>query len=346
MIFVKIGAEFREKDIDIILNILNKFSGESIELNEVLIEMMKKKVISSDILFMILKKLKENGLLDGKRGYIELNKKIDKKMTEEIKKKIEDRLKKIKKVFVTPLEVAKFYQCPRRVWLEKIVLAKQFKEEVGKVWDGEVIHYSSYVLLSNFKKEDVEKIIENAVEKAFDKYAGKTTLEKDELIEFLWDLYDFASKEFDLVFPERKIESIKLGLIGTADAIGISEKRKVYSIDIKSGGIKGKRIKKEHLIQNIGEVILAENYFRTKVTICQLIYFKSKTVVKIDIDKRMKNEFLMLKRRLEKLTRTRNVPSKSRLYNYRKRVCKGCHVKMSCENIEKYRRLRGPVDQW
>ncbi len=337
---MKIGVENKSKDIEIIFKILGKNIGEEVRLEKILEEMLDRNVSSSDVLFLLLQKLKRDGYLEGRKGVIKVVKPIEKEERVKIKKEIERRINRIKKLFVTPLEVAKFYQCPRRFWLEKVVLSRQFKERRGKVWDGEVIHLAVKLFASQLGKKKIQECIENAAEEALKKYEGKTELEKEKLVEFLKKFNEFLHEEkFVRVFPEKMIESFKIGLSGSPDLIGIKENGEIIAIDIKAGEMR-RGIKKEHLLQNIGESILVENYFRKKVNECYLIYFESDSLVKIKISRDMKDEFLKYKKLIGKFVASRRIPPKSRLPNYRKRVCQGCHVKPACDNIEILRKFR------
>ncbi|OYT41922.1 MAG: hypothetical protein B6U78_02480 [Candidatus Aenigmarchaeota archaeon ex4484_224] len=338
---MRIGVENKEKEIELIFSILNKKIGEERYLDEILIEMIKKNVSTSDLLFLIFKELKQRNLMEGSGRISKILEKINEEIKNEIKKKILERLEKNRKLFVTPLDVTKYFQCPRRLWLEKIVLAKQYKEKVGKVWDGELVHYATHLFIVNRGKDEISKIIENAVEQAFEKYKNKITLEKERVIDFLWSIDNFLKEEnFEIIFSEKQLESIKIGLVGKPDIIGIKKDGNVVAMDVKFGEIGKKGIKKEHLIQNIGESLLVENFFRKEVNECFLIYFSSNATASIQINEKDKKEFLKLKRSIEKLVKTNKIPPKSKLPNYRKRVCQGCHVRKSCENIENYRRIR------
>lgn len=331
-----VGIREKDKDVLTILKILNVNVGKKVRLDEILIQLLIKNISSSDLLFMILQKLRRDGYLEGKKGVLFVVKKIENHEIKKIVKEIKNELMKNKKIFITPLEVSKFYQCPRRLWLEKIVLSKQYKEKKGKVWDGEALHLAVSLLVKSMIKGEnkVNEIVENVIKK----YKNKTTLGKEKLFDFLNKFYSFIVNEEPFkLFPEKTIESFKIGLVGTPDIIVINKKNEVFPIDIKLGKV-GKNIKQEHLLQIVGESILIENFFRKKVEKCYLVYFESDSLVKINIDEELKKNFLKFKKYSGKVLKSRYIPEISKLPNYKKRVCLGCHVKHACENIENLKR--------
>ncbi|MEM5882663.1 MAG: PD-(D/E)XK nuclease family protein [Candidatus Aenigmatarchaeota archaeon] len=334
---MKVGIEIKDKDIYTIAQILNFYSNEEVKLEDILIKMISKNVGSSDLLFIMLQELEKRKEIEGKVGKIKVKKEIDN--LEEITRKIRFISSKNKKLFVTPLEVGKFYQCPRRLFLEKIVLAKEFKEEKGKTWDGEAIHLAINIFIKNLMKRPIENVIEYCVESALKKYDGKTNLKKEELRDFLLKFYNFLCEEgFKYLFTEKTLYSFKIGLIGTPDIIGMKE-NEIVAIDIKLGKLSNKGIKEEHLLQSIGETILLEEFFRKKIGKSYLIFFESKAVVKVDMDEEMKKKFLKYKKEIEMICKNKTIPEKGKVQNLEKRVCLGCHVKKSCENIENLRRI-------
>jgi len=333
---MKIGIELNEKFIDRIFKILNEYVGEIVDLNVLLVELLKRNVNSSDYLFLILSKLERENLIEGKKGKVKVIKHIDKETEIKIKKELFDEIENYRKIFVTPLEVGKFYQCPRRLYLEKVILARQFKKEKGKVWDGEVIHLAVNLFIDNLMKMPVGQLVSEIPKIALNKYSRKVNLKENSVKEFLLNLYKLIMNEkFNLLFTEKTLESFKVGLMGTPDIIARKENGEFVAIDIKLGRIdRSKGVKKEHLLQNIGEAILIEDFFRTDVRKIYLIYFQSNTVVKINLTKTLKDEFLRFKKELEFVCSKDIIPPKSKLPNAINRVCKGCHVKPSCENIE------------
>lgn len=334
---MRIGITLKEKDVDFIISLLNLHKEVSI--NEVLLQMLRKNIGSSDILFILLQILTQDGYVEGSKGVLKIIKPIDEKEVNIIKSSLVENLSKNPKVFVTPLEVGKFFQCPRRVWLEKVVFSTQRKEERGKMWDGEALHFAINQLAKNLEKGEASAVIEEAANKAVEKYAGKIEIGKEKLVEFLSKFYEFIKEEeIVTIFTEKLIESFSEGLVGTPDIIGIRKDGKVVPVDIKLGYL-GRGLKKEHALQIIGESILTERFFRKSVEVAYLIYFESNSLVKIVVRDDMKREFLMYKKGLIKTFRSRYVPPISRLPNFKRRVCQGCHVKHACENIELLKRI-------
>ncbi len=329
--------EFKERDIYEIVEILNSHLKEEVGIGDLLIQALMKKINSSDIVFLLLQILEEKGYIKGKKGSFLVNKEISDEEAKEIAKIISGKILKSKKIFVTPLEVAKFFQCPRRLFLEKVVLAKQEKEEKGKTWDGEAVHYAVNFFVKNLSSMQPKYLIEEAAKKAMEKFAGKITISKESLIDFLERFYSLIKKEgFSYILMERKFESLKAGIVGTPDIVGIKNEE-IIPIDIKLAEIKGERIKEEHLLQSVGESILVENFFRRKVNFSYLIYFSSKSLVKIRVTEKLKRKFLNYKREIERMCKIGRIPEKGKLPNMEKRVCLGCHVRQSCENIEALR---------
>jgi CRISPR/Cas system-associated exonuclease Cas4 (RecB family) len=146
-------------------------------------------------------------------------------------------------------------------------------------------------------------------------------------------------ENFANIFTEKTLQSFKVGLVGTPDMICIKEDGQIIPVDIKLGRLSRLGVKDEHLLQNVGEAILTENFFRKKVLMSYLIYFGSNSLVKIDIDEKMKKKFLNYKKQIEKICRIGNIPEMSTLPNFKRRVCPGCHVKPACDNIETLRRI-------
>ncbi|MEM5834934.1 MAG: PD-(D/E)XK nuclease family protein [Candidatus Aenigmatarchaeota archaeon] len=336
---MRVGVETCEKEIYQVAEILNSNLGKEIELEDLLLQALMKNVYSSDIIFLLLQNLEEMGFIKGKRGSLIVKEEIGSEVLKDISKNIWEKISKSKKLFVTPLEVAKFFQCPRRLFLEKIILAKQYKEEVGKTWDGEAVHYSVNIFIKNLAKMQVEQLMEEAAKRALKKFNKKVTISQEEIVDFLERFYELIKKEgFTHILIEKKFESFKAGLTGTPDIVGI-KKSEIIPIDIKLGKISEMGVKEEHLLQSIGESILVEEFFRKKVNFSYLIYFTSKSLVKVKITNEMKKKFLYYKRGIERMCKMGKIPSKGKLPNLEKRVCLGCHVRPSCENIEMVKRI-------
>lgn len=336
---MRVGVEFSEREIYKIAEILNSNVGKEVELEDLLIQALMKGICSSDIIFLFLQKLEEMGYIKGKKGSLIVNKEIESEVVRNNFKNFFDKILKSKKLFVTPLEVAKFFQCPRRLFLEKIILAKQYKEEKGKTWDGEAVHFSINTFLKNLSKMQVEQLIKESAKRALKKFGEKVTVSEEEIIDFLERFYELIKKEgFSYILIERKLESLKTGLVGTPDIVGI-KKDEVIPIDVKLGEVSRKGVKEEHLLQSIGESILAEEFFRKKVNFSYLVYFTSKSLVKVKVTNEMKKKFLYYKKGIEKMCRMGKIPGKGKLPNLERRVCMGCHVRPSCENIEMIKRI-------
>jgi CRISPR/Cas system-associated exonuclease Cas4 (RecB family) len=336
---MRFGVEFEEGIFDKICNLLKQYENKELKMEELLRLSLENGISSSDYLFLVLQELSSKKLIESSKGIVKIGKLSQE--FEEIKKKIAERIKKIKKVFVTPLEIAKFYQCPRRLWLEKVVQSKQEKEKVGKVWDGEAVHLAVKLMIDNMKKEKDENfLVLKACEEAFKKYEGMIQIEKKTLEEFLRKFLELIKEEnFNFVYSERTIESLREGIIGSVDVIGVKNDE-IVPIEIKYAAFKG-RIKKEHLLQAIGETILVGNYFRKDVKYSFLVYFQTNSLIKVEVDEDLVRQFFKLKKQLEKFYSLGRIPPKSKLPNYTKRVCQGCHVKKACENIEILRKIMG-----
>jgi len=335
---LRIGTTVKEKDVDFIISLLN--SRKEIRVDEVLLQMLRKNISSSDILFILLQILTRDGYVESSKGVLKVVKPIDEREVYTAKNRLIECFSKNTKVFVTPLEIGKFFQCPRRIWLEKVVMSTQKKEERGKTWDGEALHFAINQLIKNLEKEELSAAVEKAVNNALEKYAGKIEIEREKLMDFLSRFYEFVKEEeIVTIFTEKLLESFSEGLVGIPDLIGIRKDGRIVPTDIKLGRLSRKGLKKEHVLQVVGEAILAEKFFRKHVEAAYLIYFESNSLVKIVIREDMKRDFLRYKRDLVKTFRSNYIPSISRLPNFEKRVCQGCHVKHACENIELLKRM-------
>jgi CRISPR/Cas system-associated exonuclease Cas4 (RecB family) len=333
-----VGVEKKDLEVQTILATLNQYVHEEMKLEEFLIQLLSKNIGCSDLLFIILQKLRRDDYLESKSGYVKVNKKIDDFEIEKILSEVRKELERNRRLFISPLEVSKFFQCPRRLWLEKIALSREYKEAKGKVWDGEALHSAINLLIRNFYDKEIEILSERICTAVMKKYENKISLKKERLKNFIKNFYFFLkSKNPIAIFSEKKIEALRIGLVGTPDIIVICEKE-IFVIDIKFGKV-GKRIKEEHLLQIVGESILVENFFRRKVKICYLIYFESDSATQIEISEDMKKKFLNYKKSIGKMLKSPYIPEKSKLPNYRKRVCLGCHVRPACDNIEELKKI-------
>ena len=328
------GLENFEESVQIIFKILNSYAYEESKIMDILIQLFTQNVSCSDLLFLILQKLKKANYIESGKGFIKVVKKIENSKMEKIKEEISKNLKK--RLFITPLEVSKFFQCPRRLWLEKVTLSQQHKESVGKVWDGEAIHFAMKLLIRGFERKNIEELIEDSCKYTMKKYENKITLKSEEIKKFLENSYNFLKKQNPLaIFSERKIESLKIGLAGTPDIIVLGEE--VFPIDLKLG--KFKKVKEENVLQMVGECLLVENFFRKKVRKCYLINFESNTATEFLVTEKMKRDFLNYKKKVIRTLKSPQVPEKSKLANYRKTICLTCHVRQACNNIENLKKV-------
>ncbi|MEM5815395.1 MAG: Dna2/Cas4 domain-containing protein, partial [Candidatus Aenigmatarchaeota archaeon] len=241
------------------------------------------------------------------------------------------------KMFFTPLEISKFFQCPRRLWLEKIVLAKQEKEKVGKVWDGESLHLAIKTTIENLGKKEEGEVIEEAVNYAVKSFQGLIEIGKDEMKEIIKKfLKHIRDEKFELVLSERTIFSFRLGLVGSIDVIAFRNEE-IIPIEIKHAFYKAK-IKKEHILQSVGEALLLGNYFRREIKQAYIFYSQSNSLIKLDILSKHLKYFMKTIGLIKRMYSSVKIPQKSKLPNYKERVCKGCHVRNACENIERLRK--------
>jgi CRISPR/Cas system-associated exonuclease Cas4 (RecB family) len=335
---MRFGIEFEEGTFDKILNLMKQLEGKELKIEDLLKLSIENEIISTDYLFLVLQELSSKKMIESSKGIVKVGS-IQKEGLDDIKNKIVQRLSRIKKIFFTPLEIAKFYECPRRLWLEKIVLSKQEKEKIGKVWDGEAVHLAIKLMIDNIQKEKDENfLVLKASEEAMKKYEGMIQIDKNTLEGFLRKFLELIKEEnFISIYSERTIESLREGIIGSIDAIGFNESE-IVPIEIKYASFKG-RIKKEHLLQAIGESILVSNYFRREIKHSFIVYFQTNSLVKIEINENLLSQFFRLKKQIQRFYSLGRIPPKSKLPNYLERVCKGCHVKRACDNIELLKRI-------
>lgn len=335
---MRIGVEEKSKDVSTIFQILNSYADE-VGLEDILMRLIEKNVSSSDLLFLVLQKLRRDGYIDGSKGVLKINN-IPEEEMRKVSTEISKELSGNEKLFVTPLEVSKFYTCPRRIFLEKIALSKQFKERFGKTWDGEVIHAAINMFIKTLGKKETEELVEEVVKEAIEKYKERTNLTEEKVKEFILKFNDLVKDEnFLTIYTEKTFESFKIGLTGTPDLICIKENGEIVPIDVKLGKLDRRGVKDEHLLQITGESILAEDFFRKNINYSYLIYFESNSLAKIEINDEMKKRLIGQKRKIESILKRGYIPEKSRLYNFRNRVCLGCHVKPACDNIEALSRI-------
>jgi len=329
-------------DIIKIVKTINSHLNQDISIDDFLLELLEKRVTSSDYLFILLSKLQERKLIDGRYGILFIKEKIGENMLNELKNKLTYEISRKRRIFVTPLEVGKFYQCPRRFYLEKVVLSRQFKRERGRVWDGEALHLAVKMLIDNISKKDVDELITDIARMSMKKYEGRTTITEKSIIDFLIKLHELIDEEnFDFLISERTLLSLKKGLMGTPDIIAKDKNNEFVPIDIKLGRIDRRGVKKEHLLQNVGEALLVEDFLRKEINSTYLVYFQASKAIKVELTDEVKKEFMLFKKELERMSTKKVIPHMSRLENAGARVCRGCHVKPACENIEELVRMKG-----
>jgi len=334
--------EIDSKDIIKIVKTINSHLNQEILIDDLLLELLKKGVTSSDYLFILLSKLQERKMVEGRHGVLFIKKMIGERMLNELKNKVTYEVSRKKRIFVTPLEIGKFYQCPRRFYLEKVVLSRQFKRERGRVWDGEALHSAVKMFIDKITEKNVDELITEIAKMSMKKYEGKTTITEKSIIDFLIKLHELIGKEnFDFLISERTLLSLKGGIMGTPDIIAKNKNGEFVPIDIKLGRIDRRGIKKEHLLQNVGEALLVEDFLRKKINSTYLVYFQANSAIKVDLTNDMKKEFMLFKKELERISTKKIIPYMSRLENARARVCRGCHVRPACENIEDLVRIKG-----
>jgi len=329
---MKFEIENLEYIVENTKNVINGLAGKNFNVKEVLFNLFKENFVTSDIFFMFIGELKKRNYVNSEKDLIEL-KQVPETELNSIKEFIINRTKRTKRIIITPWDVAKFYICQRRLWLEKIVLSKEYKPEKGKNWDGEALHISVKNVL---KGETIEK----SVEKTLTEFEGKTiSINKEQLNEFLNKVLEFV-KSGNIIFysPEREILSLKNDIFGIPDIVLIDKEINPIVVEIKFGKNENR---KDHLIQIVGETILASSFFRTNPIKAYSIYYESNQIKEIEIKKRNINEFIRLKRNIVTTYSVPRIPPLSRIPNFREVVCPHCHVKKACDNIELLRRVRG-----
>ena len=85
---MRVGVEIKDRDIFTIIQILNSRVGNEVGLKDILTQMLKRNVCSSDPLFLILQKLERERLVEGRRGFIKVIRKIEEDEAKEIAKEI------------------------------------------------------------------------------------------------------------------------------------------------------------------------------------------------------------------------------------------------------------------
>jgi len=335
---MRFSVEYDENSFNKVIDVLKEFSNKEVSLFEIGKECLRRGVIFSDYLFVILQHLNIKKIVEAKKNVINIKGNLTEEVIEETKDLVKRKLS-VSKLFLTPLEVSKFFQCPRRLWLEKVVLSKQKKEKVGKVWDGEAVHLSIKNFFENIGKKEESLLLKESVEYGLKSFEGAVQIEEKEIEEIIKEfIEELKSENFDLILPERTIVSIKFGLVGSMDLIAFRD-NEVYPIEIKYAAYRGK-LKKEHLIQGIGEVLLLNSYFRKNIKKFYIFYSQTKNLVEVNVKRRYILNFMKAVSKIFKVYSSQKIPPKSRLPNYKERVCKGCHVMHACNNIEVIKRKK------
>ncbi len=296
-------------------------------INEILINLILKRIYFSDLLFLILKKLKEDKKIEVKKNKIYIIEKIDENYLKNLKEYFSNEVKKFEnKIFFSPLDISKFYQCERRFYLEKFLNVAQKKSK--KSYEGEIIHFAIKEFFKNYLKYDIDEIAKN-IKKKYKINEGETKIK-----EHLNFLYTFLRKnKFNLAIPEFKIVALKKGIFCSLDLIAIKG-NEVYPIEIKLSF----RKKFSTKLQLIGQAIALENYLRKKIDKVILIGLNTKKYFIFKISESEKLKFYKYLKKIKKVILSDKLP-KIKQITLKKNVCKYCHVKEVCEKIEKTKKL-------
>ncbi len=295
---------------------------------DIVFSFLIKKVECADGLFILLSKLKRDKKIEIIKNKIIFIDSIDENYKNELKKYFDERIEKLrKKIFFSPLEISKFYQCERRFFLEKYLKLKTKKDEKSK--EGEKIHKLIKFFLENYLRKNIDEIIEEL------KKNEKNI--KEEYKDYLNFLNNFLKKnKFSTVFSERRFISLEKSLISSSDLICVKD-GKIFPVEIKMSFRKNKAT----LLQLIGEAIVLERYARKKVDYVFLIGLKNKKIGKIKIDEKLKESFEKYRRKIIKVILSNKIPNIKEI-TIKKGICNYCHVKDMCDEIEKIRKyLKG-----
>jgi CRISPR/Cas system-associated exonuclease Cas4 (RecB family) len=332
---MKIGIEVDERIFQEILDIVCSIEKEK-NLDEILIELLLRKVYTSDILFILLQKLSKEGYIFSHVNKIRKEKNIEEEKKKEIlnylKNKVENIVKN--KIFFSSLDISKFSQCSRRFFLEKVVKSQQKKTQSS--FEGEVFHRASYLLIKNYNKIPLEQLISQVSERVLNEFKDKVKVEKNTILSSLGFLDEFIRKhKFKFLISEPKIISIKNGLIASPDLIGISE-NEIIPIDLKMGSL---RVKEALKIQLLSEVVVVESFFKKEVNSAMIISLLKRKVFKLKINQEEKQKVYVIKKQIERSLLSNKIFPISNLPNFRKLICPFCHVKDICDEIEKTKRI-------
>jgi CRISPR/Cas system-associated exonuclease Cas4 (RecB family) len=332
---MKIGIELDERIFQETLDIICSIEKEK-NLDEILVELLLRKVYTSDILFILLQKLSKEGYIFSDVNKIRKEKNIEEEKKKEIlnylKNKVENIVKN--KIFFSSLDISKFSQCPRRFFLEKVVKSQQKKTQSS--FEGEVFHRASYLLIKNYNKIPLEQLISQVSERVLNEFKGKVKVEKNAILSSLGFLDEFIRKyKFKFLISEPKIISIKNGLIASPDLIGISE-NEIIPIDLKMGSL---RVKEALKIQLLSEVVVVESFFKKEVNSAMIISLLKRKVFKLKINQEEKQKVYVIKKQIERSLLSNKIFPISNLPNFRKLICPFCHVKDICDEIEKTKKI-------
>lgn len=328
---MKLKIEISEKDLEKIIDILNFVGKKTID--EIILELLNNEIYTSDILFLLLQKLSRDEKIISNANEIQKNELFSEEYKRELIEYAKNKLNKLtKKIFLTSLEISKFFQCQRRFFLEKVVHSKQKKEQ--KSYEGEVFHKSISEFIKNYNKYSYNLDILTSLvsENILEKYRGKVRISNDDVRRMLFSI-DSLIKRLNLkyIVSEPLLVSIKYGIIGTPDIIAITQDNEILPIEIKTNV---KRIKRGLKVQLAGEAFVVEAYFRKEIREVMLLSLNNRRIFKVKITDEDRKLILNLLRAIKKSLFLRKIPPTSSLPNFRKVVCPYCHVKEVCDFIE------------
>jgi len=324
---IEVNREILEKSIELI-----DFVGKK-SIDDLILDFLLNKIYISDILFFLLQKLSNDDKIVSSLNIIEKNEYLDENYKKELIEYLENKISKLsRKLFFTPLEISKFYQCPRRFFLEKFVHSQQKKTE--RSFEGEVFHKSIREFVKNYNKytHNLEVLSSMISENVLKEYQGKVEMKKEQILETLYAIDNFIKREkFKYLIPEPLLISIKYGLVGSPDLIGVTQNNEVIPIEIKTGT---KRIKRGLKIQLAGEALVIEASLRREVNKVILLSLNNRKIFRIRITEEDKKLVQNLLSRMKKTLFIKRIPPMSSLPNFRKVVCPYCHVREVCDFIE------------
>ncbi|MEM5829996.1 MAG: Dna2/Cas4 domain-containing protein [Candidatus Aenigmatarchaeota archaeon] len=328
---IEVDKKTLEKSVEII-----DFIGKK-TIDNLLFEFLNNKIYITDILFLALDKLNRDEKIVSKANEIEKNDFLDENYKGELIKYLERKISELgNKPFFTSLEVSKFYQCQRRFFLEKVVHSRQKKSE--KSYKGEVFHKSISNFITNYNKyvDNIEVLASMVTENVIKEYEKKVKIDKSEVLKYLYQIDSFIRKQnFKYIISEPILISIKYGIIGTPDIIGITRDNEIIPFEIKT---KTNKIKEGLKIQIVGEAFVTEVCFRKEVNKSFLLSLQNEKTFEINITEEDKKQIQNILNMMKKVLLSMRIPPMSNLPNFRKTVCPYCHVKETCDFIEETRK--------